>query len=250
MALQLFVTDLDNTLVGDDRAMAELNQQLQRLRQSQGTKLVYSTGRSFTSYQTLRQEKDLLTPDVLVAAVGTEIYRDNAITPDPTWWDHIQDLWDRPALETIALAFPELMPQPSPEQRPYKISFYIKPEHAPGVMAQLDASLKAEGLAAQFIYSGGRDFDILPLRADKGSALEFLRQQWQIPPVAVVACGDSGNDRLLLGSGQHWGIVVGNAHPELLAWYHRDGQARHYLAQAHCAAGILEGLRSLGFLAP
>jgi len=39
----LFVTDLDNTLVGDDQALAELNRQLSQHRTEHGTKIVYAT---------------------------------------------------------------------------------------------------------------------------------------------------------------------------------------------------------------
>ncbi|HCF29166.1 MAG TPA: sucrose-phosphate phosphatase, partial [Cyanobacteria bacterium UBA11049] len=66
----LFVTDLDNTLVGDDQALVELNRKLSQHRQEYGTKIVYATGRSPTLYRELQQEKQLLQPDALVAAVG------------------------------------------------------------------------------------------------------------------------------------------------------------------------------------
>ena len=39
----LFVTDLDNTLVGDDAALVELNQKLAAHRQQHNSKIVYST---------------------------------------------------------------------------------------------------------------------------------------------------------------------------------------------------------------
>jgi hydroxymethylpyrimidine pyrophosphatase-like HAD family hydrolase len=68
----LFVTDLDNTLVGDDEALKELNQQLAQHRQEYGTKIVYATGRSRSIYHDLKAEKQLLDPDALIAAVGTE----------------------------------------------------------------------------------------------------------------------------------------------------------------------------------
>ena len=63
MAKFLFVTDLDNTLVGDDNALIELNNRLQQTRQQHGSKIVYATGRSPVLYQELKDEKNLLEPD-------------------------------------------------------------------------------------------------------------------------------------------------------------------------------------------
>ncbi len=44
MPLALFVTDLDNNLVGDDEALRELNHQLSDYRQNQGTNSPYAEG--------------------------------------------------------------------------------------------------------------------------------------------------------------------------------------------------------------
>ncbi|MGA0198311.1 MAG: HAD-IIB family hydrolase, partial [Prochlorotrichaceae cyanobacterium] len=165
MNLALFVTDLDHTLVGDDAALLEINQHLSLLRQRHQTKIVYSTGRSLHSYQGLAQEKQLLTPDVLVTAVGTEIYRGNSAAPDPDWWNFIAQGWDRPQIETIALKFAALVPQPAPEQRPYKVSFYLDSDQAETTLAKLEQELHQAQLPAQIVYSGGKDVDILPQRA-------------------------------------------------------------------------------------
>lgn len=45
----LFVTDLDNTLVGDDAALAQLNRQLSQHRQLYGRKIVNEPGDRFLS---------------------------------------------------------------------------------------------------------------------------------------------------------------------------------------------------------
>jgi len=74
----LLVTDLDNTLTGDNEATLILNQRLANLRG--GFYLVYATGRSLASFGQLQQEfaaatgEQLLEPDYLVTGVGSEIY--------------------------------------------------------------------------------------------------------------------------------------------------------------------------------
>ena len=79
MSRFLFVTDLDNTFVGDDDALRELSQLLSKHRQEYGTKIVYATGRSPVLYEELKQERNLMEPDALVLSVGTEIYLDKSL---------------------------------------------------------------------------------------------------------------------------------------------------------------------------
>lgn len=244
----LLVTDLDNTLVGDDQALAKLNQQLAQHRQEYGTIIAYSTGRSRTSYQGLKAEKHLLEPDALITAVGTEIYRDGGETSDSGWSDKLAQGWDRELVAAIGAHFSDLVPQPDPEQRPFKVSYYLTQAASENVLPQMEVLLKERKLDVKIIYSSGKDLDILPCHGDKGEAMVFLRQSLDMAPAQTVACGDSGNDRALFNAGEERGIIVGNAKPELLQWYHDNPSPNHYLAQAHCAGGILEGLNHFGFL--
>ena len=69
----LFVTDLDNTLVGDDAALVELNKTLASHRQQYNSKIVYATGRPLYLYRLLAEAKSLIPPDALITAVGTEM---------------------------------------------------------------------------------------------------------------------------------------------------------------------------------
>jgi len=103
-------------------------------------------------------------------------------------------------------------------------------------------------LVAQVIFSGGKDLDILPIQANKGMAMTFIRHRLGIDPARTVACGDSGNDLALFVDRQERGIIVGNARSELLDWHHANPNPNRYLAQAQCAGGILEGLQYFGFL--
>ncbi len=244
----LFVTDLDNTLVGDDQALATLNQQLEHRRQHNGTKIVYATGRSLTLFRRLTRQVDLLPPDVLIASVGTEIYTNGSDTPSPDWSEVLNHQWDRNLVVATTAHFADLTPQPETEQAPFKVSFFLTAQAATEVIPQLETSLRDRGLDTQIIYSGGIDLDILPRRANKGQALTFVREALGISPDRTVACGDSGNDLAMFQARSERGIIVGNAMPELLKWHHENPNPNRYLATAHCAAGILEGLQHFGFL--
>lgn len=248
MTAFLFVTDLDNTLVGDDAAMSILNERLSRHRQQYGTTIVYSTGRSLTSYRHLTQEKSLLQPDVLITAVGTEIYHAESTTPDAQWSAHLSQGWDRDTVVAAAAHFADLSAQPESEQRPFKVSYFLTEAAAVEVLPRLEQVLQERGLDVQLIYSGSQDLDILPRPADKGQAMSYIREALGVAPSQTVACGDSGNDIALFRDRSERGIIVANARPELLDWHQTNPNPNRYLAQAPCATGILEGLRHFQFL--
>ncbi len=250
MTAFLFVTDLDNTLVGgDDAALEELNKQLSEHRQEYGTKIVYATGRSLPLYRLLTTEKSMLQPDALISAVGTEIYFDaSSDTFDQEWSAKLSQGWDRELVVATAAHYSDLIPQPDTEQRQFKVSYFLTEEAAVEVLPRLESQLVERGLDIKLIYSGGKDLDILPRNADKGLAVQFLQQKWEIDSTKTVVCGDSGNDIALFSVGESRGIIVGNALPELRQWYDQNPADYRYIAQAHCAEGILEGLHHFGFL--
>jgi sucrose-6-phosphatase len=243
----LLVTDLDNTLVGDPIALAALNQQLTDWR-SVGMKFVYSTGRSLTLYRQLQTAANLLDPDILITAVGTEIYPQGQTSPDATWAASMAIGWDRAAILAITQTLPDLVPQTSSEQNPFKVSFFLTPTAAATLLPALELHLQQQHLSAQLIYSSDKDLDILPLGANKGAAMTFVRQQLGFTPSQTVACGDSGNDIALFASGDARGIIVSNAQPELLTWHAAHPSGDRYLAQTPYAAGIIEGLQYFGLI--
>lgn len=249
MAQFLFVTDLDNTLVGDDKALLELNDRLHQTRQKHDTKIVYATGRSPLLYQELKNTKNLLEPDALILCVGTEIYFDGSQTPNSEWSAKLSSGWRRDLVVSKTTSFPELVPQPDSEQRPFKVSFFLQEDLASRVLPQIELELQASGLNVKLIYSSGVDLDIVPHHSDKGQAVQFLRQKWKFVAEQTVVCGDSGNDIALFAAGAERGIIVGNARPELLQWHNEHPADYRYLATSFCAAGILEGLKHFGFLA-
>jgi hypothetical protein len=245
----LFVTDLDHTLVGDDAALEELNKQLNQHRQEYGTKIVYATGRSRTSYQQLKAEKSLIDPDALVTAVGTEIYLNPSEDSfDPEWAQKLSQGWNRESAVAAAAHYADLVPQEESEQRPFKVSYFLTEEAALEVVPRLESQLVSGGLNVQLVYSGGKDLDILPRSGNKGLAVQFLRNKWEVDATQTVVCGDSGNDIALFSVGEERGIIVGNARPELRQWYEDNPADYRYLAKASCAGGILEGLYHFGFL--
>ncbi|MGD2183608.1 sucrose-phosphate phosphatase [Lusitaniella coriacea] len=245
----LFVTDLDNTLVGDRAALETLNQRLSQHRQEFGTKIVYATGRSRFLYQQLTEEQTLLHPDALVASVGTAIYPNpDEDTLDPQWVEILSPGWNRDAILAIAANYDALSPQSDTEQGEFKASYHLAQDAAPEALPALESALTEQGLNIQLVYSGAKDLDILPKNGNKGLALEFLQQKWGFSPERTVACGDSGNDIALFAQRTSKGIIVGNAMSELRQWYEDNRTDDLYFADAFYSGGILEGLAHFDFI--
>jgi len=245
----LFISDLDNTLIGDDQALQQLNRILQQKREEHGAKVVYATGRSLSLYKKLKTEKSLIPPDALIAAVGTEVYLDlETEQMDQDWVNLLSQNWQRDKILTITQQFPELIPQSPSEQGQFKVSFHLSSETAQTTIQQLEKKLSNVPLEFKVIYSGSKDLDIIPQEADKGLAVKLLQKKWQISDFKTVVCGDSGNDIALFDTGQPRGVLVGNAQTELREWYKNNKTDYRYFANQHYAAGIKEGLKYFHFI--
>jgi hypothetical protein len=234
------VTDLDNTLVGNAIATQEFNQKILNCGDRVG--LIYATGRSYESAKQLQTTETLLEPQYWITGVGSEIYQNGIL--DSSWSEHLKAQWHRKKIHTLALEFPELLPQPSASQNEFKISFYLHDDNTKELITQLRDRIATAGFAAQLIYSSNEDLDILPIRCDKGLAMRHLMTALKINNANTIVCGDSGND-IGLFKQDTFGIIVNNAQIELLNWYKDRGGDMIYYANNDHAAGILEGLDRL-----
>lgn len=70
--------------------------------------LVFSTGRSLTLYQQLRKEKPMITPDIAIMSVGTEITYGNSMVPDNGWVEFLNQKWDKSIVLEETSKYPEL----------------------------------------------------------------------------------------------------------------------------------------------
>ena len=238
---RLLATDLDGTLVGRPEALSRLVGLLSA--RPGDWKLAYVTGRSLASARALAAAERLPMPDVWVTEVGSLI-TDADGTEDAAWCRRIGADWNRLQVARLANGFAELEPQPSTGQGPFKVSYYLKPEHAEAVLPALAARLRGAGFKARLVYSSERDLDILPERAGKGEAVRYVAERLGVPLTRVLTCGDSGNDHDMLGLGCP-AVAVGNAQPELLGRLPETV----YKARGHCAEGILEAIEHYRWLA-
>jgi sucrose-6F-phosphate phosphohydrolase len=181
------VSDLDHTMVDHTDEKYESLLEFNRIWSSKfrhDSYLVFSTGRSQQKYEELRTEAPLLTPDLLICSVGTEIYLKTPTGQelDGEWNAELDKGWDRDRIVALVKSdFGDLEPQSDSEQRPHKVSYHLRKggDGKQAYVQQLREKLKQTGLAVKVVYSGGSDVDVLPECASKGLALQFLQVRSQ-----------------------------------------------------------------------
>lgn len=235
------ITDIDNTLLGDNKATRAFVAWLKRHRKQ--VAFGVASGRRIDSAAEALEQHGVPSPDFWITAVGSEIYYGGSQTPDRGWARHIGHRWEPERLRERLLQEDNLVLQPDSEQRAYKVSFYVRP---PGSLdaETIETRLYREDLHARVVYSHGRYLDLLPVRASKGLALRYIADKWGIPLEHVLVAGDSGNDADML-RGRVLGVVVGNYQPEL---EQLRGFQRIFFAGATHARGVLEGIEHFDLL--
>lgn len=236
----MIVSDIDNTLIGDEQALRAFIDWLGS--QGGSTGFAVATGRSLDLTLKVLKQWKVPRPDILITSVGSEIHYGRNLKQDDGWTRHIRHEWRRDAIEKVLADVPGLRLQGPEGQREFKLSYFVDPASAPP-MKEIKALLRKHRLKAQAIYSHQAYLDILPIRASKGQAIRYLAWRWGLPLNAFLVAGDSGNDREML-LGDTMGVIVGN-HSEELA--DLEGRERIYFAHRHCAGGILEGIKHYRF---
>jgi len=238
---QLLISDIDDTLVGDAAALAQLLELLARRRSEIGLGL--ATGRTLEAAMAALAKHGIPEPDIMICSVGTEIFYGPSMRLDTGWKQHLSHLW-KPALIRQALAdLSCLTLQEEDFQQPFKVSYYVDPEKEPELLQKVHQALQAKRLRYQLVYSLGQYLDVLPYRASKGRAVRYLSYKWGIPLPNIMVCGDSGKDAEML-RGDTCGVVVGNYREDLEPL---RGTRRIYFSKLNHAAGIIDGLHHYQF---
>jgi sucrose-phosphate synthase len=242
----MLITDIDNTLLGDDEAMHQLLHVLEEHREHMAFGV--ASGRAIELVNQMLQEHGIDDIDVIISAVGTEIYYGREQTIDKGWSSHLRSKWKPDLIRDLLAEFEFLTLQPeSHAQREFKISYDldegVDPDEA---LPQIHEALAKARTGYNLVFSHGTYIDILPHRASKGKAIRHLSGKWNIPLHRIATAGDSGNDRDML-IGDTAGIVVANHSPELESL--KDSKSNKvYFAKNEHAAAVLEGLEYYGLL--
>ncbi|NOX79595.1 MAG: HAD-IIB family hydrolase [Deltaproteobacteria bacterium] len=237
---RLMVTDIDNTLIGDDDSLHRLLQILQE--QHDNIAWGVSTGRSLEMTLEAMTRYNIPVPDVIICSVGTEIYYGPDLRIDKGWQRHISHLWKPEGIKENLDRLDFLTFQEAEGQRSHKISYYMQEDSA--LLARVHQVLQEARLRCRVIYSHGQFLDILPYRASKGRAIKYLSYKYEFPPQHIMVAGDSGNDEDML-RGQTCGLVVGNYSEELEKL---KGKPKIFFSKNGYAAGIIDGLYHYRFI--
>ena len=237
---KLLITDIDNTLVGDDDQLDTLLGLLETNRERVGWGV--ATGRSLDLTLDVMTEYNIPMPDVLICSVGTEIYYGADLRTDKGWQTHLAHLWNPEKITATLSDLPFLTPQEVEGQRRFKISYYIEDDRE--LVSEVHKRLRAAKLRYQLIFSHGRFLDILPYRASKGKAVAYLQAKWEMAPQDILVAGDSGNDEDML-KGKHCSLVVGNHSKELDKL---KGRRAVLFSKYSYAGGIIDGLGYYQFI--
>ncbi|MEJ1365958.1 MAG: HAD-IIB family hydrolase [Candidatus Sedimenticola sp. (ex Thyasira tokunagai)] len=263
----LVCTDLDRTLIpnGVQSESPHARQRFCTLISRPEVSLAYVSGRHRELVQQAIALYELPLPDFVIGDVGTTLYRvKNAEQwyPSTEWQQEIGLDWSGSShqeLKQLFIDFSDLRPQEPSKQNRYKLSYYLplQADHHQ-LLLKMQSRLEHIGVRANLIWSldepaGIGLLDVLPARASKLHAIEFLMGQEGFNQQEMVFAGDSGNDMEVLVSNLP-AVLVANS-PQDIQTQARQGAERNgnlqqlYLANGNglgmngnYAAGILEGI--------
>jgi len=237
---RLIITDLDNTLTGDEDAIREF---VKLLKENEHVGFGVATGRRLDSALELIEELGLPRPDLIDSDCGTQLHYGEKLLADLSWRKSIGFAWNPEGIRAALDPLPGFFLQDETHQSEYKISYEIDPEKSPKP-SRIKKILREAGLRAKVIFSLGMYLDVIPVRGGSGMTMRHFLWKWGFAPEQVLVAGDSGNDAEML-LGRTLGIVVANHSKEL---NRLRKHPRVYFAENAHAAGLLEGIEYYNFL--
>ncbi|MET0121443.1 MAG: HAD-IIB family hydrolase [Candidatus Thiodiazotropha sp. 6PLUC9] len=263
----LICTDLDRTLIpnGPEPESPDARDYFQQLCDYEDVELAYVSGRDRSLVIDAINDYDLPQPDYVIADVGSTLYQVHGLNRWEKWAEWEEEIgsdwngYSHQALSQQLSDWPGLSLQEPEKQQPFKLSFYVELEadHRP-LLEGIGKRLINLGVRANLIWSiddlaGVGLLDLLPERAGKYQAIEFLRQHLGYEIADTLFSGDSGNDLDVLTSHLP-SVLVANARPEVLSEAQRmvdeNGLSNAFYPakggfmgmNGNYSAGILEGL--------
>ncbi len=202
----LLATDLDGTfLAGEKKDKKKLYEWLNK---DCSIDLVFVTGRGLQHVLPLLKQNYLPKPDFLICDVGATItYNDGTIIEELT--NEIENKWPGKELIFSELKnFHNLKLQGESHSR--RCSFFCNEEDISEEITNL-----IQSIGCDYLFSGGKYFDVLPKGVNKGSSIKKLINFLGIESKFVLTAGDTLND-LSMFQNDFYGVCVGNSENKLI----------------------------------
>ncbi|MCU7848084.1 MAG: HAD-IIB family hydrolase [Candidatus Thiodiazotropha sp. (ex Lucinoma kastoroae)] len=262
----LVCTDLDRTLIpnGSQSESDEARDRFKQLCDSKGVVLAYVSGRDQNLVKKAIADYALPQPDYVVGDVGTTLYH---VTGADDWnhqldWEEtISRDWNGKSHADLKRLFSNIQGlrlQENEKQNRFKLSYYVSlDQDHQRILGMMEQALEPEAVNASLIWSIDETadrglLDVLPERATKYHAIDFLRQSLGYSLTETLFSGDSGNDMEVLISPVP-AVLVANAQSDVRDEAQRLARDKGtgdslYMAKGgfmtmngNYSAGILEG---------
>lgn len=240
MQYNLVVSDMDGTLLRDDKTISTRTVQAVRAFEAAGGSFTIATGRGVAAMARYIEQLRTRTPLILLNGClgydpvsGQDIFR-HEIAPTaieavwPILLEHKLDIvvhgprrgFIRGMNEVIAEHLREdgITVDEVPAMSPASLSSVVKilTIGDPPVLDQAEAAIRATGVAVQTVRSYPTYLEVLPSTGGKGNGLTTLLQHLGIPVERSLAVGDFLNDLEIVQTAG-LGVAMANAHPGLKA---------------------------------
>ncbi len=243
MTIKLLSFDIDDTLLPTNNPHFSFADPWQKLSFTQPPLLCYNTGRLIDDTLKLVLARRLPIPAFIISGVGTSIYDVKRRVILKEFSLLLEEGWDIQKVETIIEGFSyDIEKQPAHFQNEYKSSWFLH-DATPEMLLDIESTLSKNGLEINLVYSSQLHLDILPKWANKGNALQWLLNYLNIASEDAVVAGDSGNDIAMFQIPNIKGIIIGNAHEEVVKQV-KNGKV--YYSKAFHDEGVLDGLIHYG----
>ncbi|WP_316365475.1 HAD-IIB family hydrolase [Candidatus Thiodiazotropha sp. CDECU1] len=262
----LVCTDLDRTLIpnGPQPESEQARVRFKQLCDSDEVLLAYVSGRDQSLVRDAIADYTLPQPDYVIGDVGTSLYHVESVDDwrhQANWHQHISQDWNGRSHQDLKQLFsdiPGLRLQEDEKQNRFKLSYYLSPDQdQQPILEEMGLRLQRETVAASLVWSIDETanmglLDVLPERATKYHAIDFLRESLGYGLNETVFSGDSGNDMEVLVSPIP-AVLVANAQAEVRQQAQQSVDANGnggslYMAKGgfmamngNYSAGIIEG---------
>ncbi|MFT4312754.1 MAG: HAD-IIB family hydrolase [Candidatus Woesearchaeota archaeon] len=262
--MKIIATDLDRTLLpnGSQKKDNHIYKKLRAFLKKNNISVIYVTGRRKEQIPSVIKRYNLPHPLYCITNVGTQVYsyKNGIFQPMQNWEKELHKQW-KPGFDMFVeeklKSSKILKPQSPATKNQFKRSYLANPKISQSRIKS-DVAQRLKNIPYKLTYSidANRNIaqiDIMPPKANKKNALQFLLKQ--IKPTDVLTAGDSGNDISMLT--HTWkSVLVKNAKNNVKEEYKKSPHpSKRYIAtgkyknsNGNYASGIIEALIHYGWI--